>query len=349
VIAVKELLVVLDRRESTVRLDGRALRVEHADGWERIPLGLVGLVVVHGSPSVSCDVWRALAERGVPAVMLPSRGTGAAAWAGAGLSTSIQVRRRQHRAASDPAQRLAVAREIVLAKLSAQRAVAQGLGSGTIPVAFDTGETAGLTATLDKQLAAVRTAPDPVTLMGAEGAAASAWYDWLCKHLPARWRFSGRNRRPPRDPVNALLSLTYTLAMTEARYQLEAAGLDPALGFLHGVVPGRDSLMLDVVEPLRPGVDAFVLGLLEKVVEPRDFHYSQRDGCRLNKAARGTYYQAWAAYRREWPDLEAPTASAGDQEEASAYAGTLSGAAWRVVQSLRRLLPDLAEEPPTDG
>lgn len=343
-----ELMLVLDRRDSSVRLEGRAVRVDTPEGFERVPLGLLGLVVVHGSPAVSCDVWRALAERNVPAVLLPGRGKGPAAWTGAGLSTSVQVRRRQHRAASEPGTRLKLAREVVRLKLAAQRTLAGRLNAD--PAAFlvtaSVASPERVLSALDQQLAAVNACPSIPALMGVEGAAASAWYTWLAEWVPAHWRFKGRNRRPPRDPLNGLLSLGYTLAMGEARHVIETTGMDPALGFLHGVVPGRDSLMLDVVEPLRPAVDAFSLGLLDDLLSPQDFHYSNQDGCRLNKDARGLFYRAWAGQRLSWPNLMVDGAndqmpSDGDQPPDDQ---TPASASRRVLHRLRTMLPPLPEE-----
>lgn len=291
-----ELLLLLDRRELLVSLEGRALRVERPDaGPQRVPLGAVGLVVVQGAPVVACDVWRALAERGIPAVLVAGRGTETAVWLGPGLSNSIDLRRRQHRA--DTALGLVIARRLVALKIHSQRRLVAGLSGGP----FRPAGVVELVQTLTRRLDDVEQAADVAALMGLEGAAAAAWYGWLAQHLPAHWQFSGRNRRPPRDPVNALLSLGYTLVGAEVATAVQEVGLDPALGFLHGVMPGRESLVLDVLEPLRAGVDAVVLGLLDEVLLPGHFSDSAGEGCRLNKDGRGLFYTRWAEARLRWP------------------------------------------------
>jgi CRISPR-associated protein Cas1 len=295
-----DLLLILDRRDTLVRLEGRALRVEQPDGvLQRVPLGMLGMVVVHGAPAVTCDVWRELSERGIPAVLAPTRGRGDVAWLGSGLSNTIQLRRQQHQRAGDPAVVLAIARQLIGMKLRHQRRLATRVASWeAIPAAPPLDE---LLAAFDGKLAGLAGAADVPAVMGFEGAAAAAWYGWLATVLPGAWGFAGRNRRPPRDPVNALLSLGYTLLGGEMLGAVQAAGLDPALGFLHGVVPGRESLVLDLIEPLRPGVDAFVLGLLDRTLTPQHFTNQAEQGCRLNKDGRGLFYQAWAGARWRWP------------------------------------------------
>ncbi len=136
--------------------------------------------------------------------------------------------------------------------------------------------------------------------MGLEGSAAAAWYDHLKTHLPDTWNFTGRNRRPPRDPLNALLSLSYTLVANELRRAVHAHGLDPALGFLHQPYPGRESLVLDLLEPLRASADAFALHCLQQLT-PEQFSYDPQQGCRLNQEGRAHYYGEWASSRLHWP------------------------------------------------
>lgn len=295
-----DLLLVIDHRETTVRMDGRALRIARPDSPpEHVPLGLLGLVVIHGSPLVGCEVWRELAERNIPAVVQPARGRGPSALIGAALGNTIALRIAQHRAAADPYLAVTIARRLVAAKIDAHGQVRARLSAATGP---GQAPPPANPDTLDL-------AQSNATLMGVEGAAAAAWFDWLAAWLtdrqPGNWRFTGRNRRPPRDPVNALLSLGYTLLGGEVLRAVQEQGLDPALGYLHGVVPGRESLVLDLMEPLRPSVDLVIIGLLDSVLHPTDFTYSTRDGCRLNKAGRARFYREWAMTRGDWPDLEA--------------------------------------------
>ena len=137
-------------------------------------------------------------------------------------------------------------------------------------------------------------------MMGIEGQVSRAWFQGLAACLPAEWQFAGRNRRPPRDPLNALLSLGYTLALADIRQMILVEGMDPAFGFLHQPYPGRDSLALDLLEIFRGAVDVFALKMMD-VLEPGQFYYHQEQGCRLTKESRPIFYQEWADYRRGWP------------------------------------------------
>ena len=298
------LLLVVDHRETQLTLDGGALRVATPGVKPRhLPLGLLGLVVVHGRALVGCDVWRALAERQIPAVLQPGRGQGACAWMGAALGASGALRTAQHRAAERADLSLAISRRLVAAKIAAQARAAEQLA---LTRESDHARSARQLP-LDAALARIGQANDTAELMGIEGAAAAAWFRWLAAWLPPVWGFQGRNRRPPRDPVNALLSLGYTLLGGDMLAAVQQQGLDPARGLLHELVPGRESLVLDLIEPLRPSVDRVVLGMLDQVLEPQDFTLSPVDGCRLSKEARGRFYQAWAHARQDWPDLQAPS------------------------------------------
>ena len=289
-----DFLLVLDRRDLLVRPEGKSLRIERPNQpVQRVPLASLGLLVVYGAPVVSCDVWRLLAQRSIPAVLLPLRGAGPVVWMGNGLSNTIQVRCLQHQQGAQSSSAVTIARDILHLKISLQLRLVQGLGAAL--------EADLLQASLSEKQTALASMDTIEALMGVEGSAAAAWYGWLAKSLPAHWRFGGRNRRPPLDPLNALLSLGYTLVGAEMQSVVQEAGLDPALGFLHGVVPGRASLVLDLIEPLRPGVDAFALALLDETLRPEHFQMSSKLGCRLDKSARGLFFAAWGRARWNWP------------------------------------------------
>jgi len=288
---MKELVLLVDRRDATLGLEGGSLYVRRpGEPPEFVPLGLLGLVIVHGNPQVEVRALRALGERNIPAVLLPVRGRGEGVWIGQGLGASIAVRIAQHRAFHD-SRRIEIAAELVRSKLEAQAALARQRGLEEASERILSG------------LPGLAGASGLSGIMGIEGAAASAWWGVLSKILPAEWEFKGRNRRPPRDPVNALLSLGYTLLAAEMASAIRQFGLDPALGFLHDPVPGRETLTLDLMEPLRAAVDAWVLGLIDGgVLHPGQFQNNPADGCRLSKEARGHFYAAWADARMEWPD-----------------------------------------------
>lgn len=294
---MKELILLIDRRDARVTLEGGSICVRRPDHKPRfVPLGLLGQLIVSGNPEVETRVWRALGERNIPAVLLPVRGKGQGVWFGNGLGSSIAVRVAQHRAWNGSLG-VEIARELVKDKVESYIVLGRER------------EMPETVARMEECIGRLPEARSQVELMGVEGAAASAWWEGLARAMDERWEFRGRNRRPPRDPVNALLSLGYTLLASEVTGAIHATGLDPALGFLHGVVPGRDSLVLDLMEPLRAGVDAWVLSLIEKgEITPRQFTRSEADGCRLSSEGRRSFYEAWAEVRAEWWEPGEPPA-----------------------------------------
>jgi CRISPR-associated protein Cas1 len=133
------------------------------------------------------------------------------------------------------------------------------------------------------------------TLRGIEGTAAARYFPLLGPTLPPGFEFDGRSRRPPRDPINALLSFGYVLAGNEIQAILDAMGFDPYLGFFHQVDYGRPSLALDLLEEFRaPLVDAFSLGLLNlRILGPDDFRSTLEGGVLLRRESMKRYFPAY--------------------------------------------------------
>jgi len=287
---MSDITLVLDHKKLVATTESQLIRIDQP-GFEpqKIPLKMIGRVIVAGAPMVACSVWRALAQHNIPTVILPARGQGAAAFLGTVIPTSVERRLVQYRAVTDDKLCLAVAQWLLTEKLKGQEANLAVMARRNLK--------------LDDDIERIRTSRRKLredcrseSLMGHEGAAASQYYKALAKVLPARWKFKGRNRRPPRDPVNGLLSLSYVLCAAEVRQILFKKGLDPALGFLHALHQRRDNLVLDILEPLRPKTDMFVFGLLDNPLNLNHFSTNTKDGCRLRKNGRKWYYAAWS----EW-------------------------------------------------
>jgi CRISPR-associated protein Cas1 len=294
------MICVIDRRACTLRHETGVLAI-HCDGEpvRRAPIGQLDLVVVYGNPLAETAVWRALADAGVPTVMLPVRGTGGAAVLGNGLATQLPLRRMQHRLAERPGAALALTRWPVRAKLAGYDLPLAALRERH---GADPQRCTAFIERRDRALAALEDAAGADIVRGIEGQVANAWFGLLAATLVPAWGFTGRNRRPPRDPVNALLSLGYTLAGAEVYRGVCAAGLDPSLGFLHQPFPGREAMALDLLEVFRGGVDELVLRWIDPAgADQADFYYRDGQGCRLSKAARPRFYGIWAARRAEWP------------------------------------------------
>jgi CRISPR-associated protein Cas1 len=278
-------------------------------------------VVIYGNPLVETTVWRVLSEAGVPVIILPDRKKPAAVL-GSGLAVRLPLRRLQHQLAANSATRLEAAKWFVQSKLrgytlSLQSVVDLYPEAASVCVGFT-----------ERIQSAGRQGEDADTLhalLGAEGHVAQAWFTLLAQCLPEKLSFTGRNRRPPRDPVNCLLSLGYTLLLSEVRQAVLRAGFDPSLGFLHQDYPGRESLALDFVELFRSGVDHFVLNwLYNTTLDKASFYYRKDEGCRLSKATRPLFFTAWAEYREQWPRPEQSREEEKDKEREESELNTAS-------------------------
>lgn len=164
-------------------------------------------------------------------------------------------------------------------------------------------------------------------LRGVEGSAAGRYFRSLGTLVPPGLSFDGRNRRPPRDPVNALLSFGYVLVGSELQSLLDGIGFDPYIGFYHRLDYGRPSLALDLLEEFRPAlVDRFTVGLLNLgVLGLDDFQRSPEGGLFLSQDGKRRYF---AAYEKE---LNAPLAIDG---EALSYRKLFRRQAERLARTL---------------
>jgi len=279
------LVCVVDRRGSSLEYAAGVLTVRSPENplW-RVGVSQLSLLIVHGRVIADTTVWRGLADAGVGVALTGGRHGDDVAWLAAGLSTTGALRQRQHLAHADPARRVNIARWVFEEKIEAMRSeIEQGWlsNSDRLRHAFSRAE------------ATVNLARDIASLSGVEGALAADWFAALASSVEARWSFHGRNRRPPRDPLNALLSYGYAFACADALAAVQRLGFDPAIGFLHDIYPGRYSLPLDAMECLRPCVDRVAVKLLESELTPENFSDDPIKGCRLDKTARLALIRGW--------------------------------------------------------
>lgn len=142
------------------------------------------------------------------------------------------------------------------------------------------------------------------SLRGLEGKAQQAWFAAFQYLIPASLGFTGRKRRPPPDPVNALLSLTYTQLYLLAWEVCLMVGLDPAMGLFHENVANRQSLACDLMEPLRPVVEVWVMQLFnQQQFRPRDFAMADESRCQLSASALKRYQLLFELQRQVWKRL----------------------------------------------
>lgn len=220
------------------------------------------------------------------------------------VSGNILLRLAQHRVAEDPAASLRLARATVAGKLrNSRQLLLRGARETTDP-----GEREALAQAarhLGSRINNLLLATDGNTLRGYEGDAASIYFGAMPLLIKPQLRrdfpFDGRNRRPPRDGVNALLSFLYALVLADCRAALESVGLDPQLGFLHAVRPGRPALALDLLEEFRaPLADRLAITLINRgQIRQGDFDASEGGAVLLNDAGRKSVITAYQTRKQD--------------------------------------------------
>ncbi|MEO8057954.1 MAG: type I-C CRISPR-associated endonuclease Cas1c [Burkholderiales bacterium] len=253
--------------ESYLRLDNDTLRLQVEDETRlRVPLHHLQSVVCFGHVNLSAPLMHRLAEAGIALVLLDANGRFKARLEGP-VAGNVLLRQAQHRAVESPAFVLEAARALVAGKIKNQRHV---LLRGAREAKQPEDEALLTRAALDlaASLRALPEAPTLDTLRGVEGEAARTYFEAINRlvrpDLRSTFVMNGRSRRPPRDRMNALMSFLYAMWMNDCRSAIEAAGLDPQLGFLHAVRPGRAALALDLVEEFRPLADRLALTLINR-------------------------------------------------------------------------------------
>ncbi|MFO0695986.1 MAG: CRISPR-associated endonuclease Cas1 [Polyangiales bacterium] len=262
--------VYVTRAGATLRREGERLRVVSKDSpASDVSVHDLAQLVLMGNITVTPAALDLLVERGVDTVWLSGTGRYRGRIIG-GPSRQVALRLAQFRALEDDVTRKRLARSFVRGKVRNQRTL-------LLQHARRHGESPAMEAARASMRLALTRLDDMEDLdaiRGLEGRCAVAYFAAFGDLLRTdELRFDGRNRRPPLDPVNALLSLGYTLVTSQVEAALGRVGLDPYLGALHAPLNGRPSLACDLVEELRaPLVDAFVVASINRrAFRPEDF------------------------------------------------------------------------------
>lgn len=262
------------------------------DELGRVPIHTLGGIVCIGRVMMSPPLMGYCAEEGVSISFLAEHGRFLARVEGP-VSGNVLLRREQYRRTDDAKATADITRSIVIGKTLNQRAVIRrALRDHRDKLAEN--ET-GLLEKAQKRLThSARKAENTLdvdSLRGLEGDAARVYFglfDHLILVKKKIFLFTGRNRRPPLDPVNALLSFIYSLLLHDVRSAIESVGLDPAVGYLHRERPGRPSLALDLMEEFRPFfADRLALSLINRnQLGKKDFRHIENGAVLLDEEGR---------------------------------------------------------------
>ncbi|NLF01143.1 MAG: type I-C CRISPR-associated endonuclease Cas1 [Anaerolineales bacterium] len=285
-----------------VQTQGTVLRLESdtvratlkGEPVARVPLARLSGIVVFGNVTVSPFLIHRCAQDGRMLAWFTLSGRFRARLQGP-VGGNVLLRRAQHGALDDPGSTLHIARQMVAAKLQNCRQVLLRAARE----AEDGEDEQPLRSVAERQASLLESLPrleDLNQLRGAEGEAARAYFSafpHMIRSSREAYGMEGRNRRPPRDPINALLSFLYALLRGDCEGALEGVGLDPQVGYLHALRSGRPALALDLMEELRPILaDRVALTLVNRQqVKPEDFEAT--GGVRLSDGARRTVLTAY--------------------------------------------------------
>jgi CRISP-associated protein Cas1 len=281
-----EVLIVQKGGSQVGQRGGEFVVTVQGDVVRKLPLHQVRAIYLYGAVQLTAQAAESCLEHGIDVAYFSASGRFLGLLRG--LPTSgVDARLGQAQLFGEPFFRVKLARECIRAKISNQRTML--MRNGDVP------------DRVLRLLADARDATDDARdldeLMGMEGAAANLYFEQFASMLKGvEWKFDfqGRNRRPPRDPVNAMLSLGYSVLAKELAGVCHAVGLDPFLGFLHQPRYGRPALALDLMEEFRPLVaDSVAISLVNRgEIDPGDF-IRAASGTFLNEQGRRRFWEAW--------------------------------------------------------
>lgn len=260
---------------SYLSLDGENVVIYDGDTERgRLPLHNLEGIVSFGYRGTSPALMGACADHGISLCYLTSQGKFLARVSGK-VRGNVILREQQYESSKDEMMSLEIARNCIMGKVYNARWVLER-ALRDHPMQIDVERVKTASAQLKDRLGWIRNSQTKDQLRGYEGEAASIYFgvfDELILQQKKDFTFSGRNKRPPLDNMNAMLSFVYTLLTNSITSALECVGLDPCVGYLHSERPGRASLSLDLVEELRAVMaDRFVLSLVnKKIVNGKNF------------------------------------------------------------------------------
>jgi CRISP-associated protein Cas1 len=272
------------------------------DTKRRFPFHNLDGIVCLGNIRLSPYLIGACGERGITISYLTEHGKYLGRFTGS-VSGNVLLRRQQYRFADDDQRRVAIARNIVLGKLGNSNTVLKRFLRDN-PNREKKGEIESVIYQIKHTMGRVQSCNSLEAIRGSEGEAASQYFsvfNQLIIQQKDDFIFKGRNRRPPLDPVNSLLSFIYTLIHHDLTSACETVGLDPAVGYLHVDRPGRNSLALDLMEEFRAFLaDRIVLSLINrKQVNAKDFTFHSSGAVTLSEKAKKALLETYQKRKQE--------------------------------------------------
>lgn len=268
----------------------------------RLPLHNLSGIVTFGYTGASPALMYACAEHGISLSFMSRHGKFMARVTGE-VKGNVTLRKEQYRISDDSRRSLGIAKNFIIGKIYNSKWIIER-AIRDYPMRLETEKLKLKSVYLSEAIQRIRCAEDDASLRGIEGEAASVYYsvfDDLILQQKDDFKFISRNRRPPLDNVNAMLSFAYSLTAGMCASALEAVGLDPYVGFLHKDRPGRVSLALDLMEEYRAVMaDRFVITLINKRIISSDGFLKKENGAvYMDDDTRKIFLSSWQAKKQE--------------------------------------------------
>ena len=265
----------------------------------RIPSINIEGIVTFGYMGASPGLMKLCADNGISLVFLTPNGKFISRVQGP-TKGNVLLRKAQYQCADDPSWLLNVAKLMIAGKIQNYRNILKR----HIRNYGDNDDIEKAITTLEEAKRKALLTENRESLMGYEGLASNSYFAALPNLIRQQqddFQFHGRNRRPPKDAVNCMLSFAYTLITNEMTAALESVGLDPYVGFLHTMRPGRTSLALDMIEEFRAYLgDRFVLSLINtRQITIKDFLPQGENGIIMTDSGKKTFITAWQTRKKE--------------------------------------------------
>lgn len=289
--------------ETYLALDGENVVVLLGEEEKlRLPLHTLESIAYFGYKGTSPALMGACAERGIRLSYFSANGRFLAA-ASANENGNVLLRKLQYRLSDDPTESAKIARSFILAKVYNSRWILERV-TRDHPQRVDVPSIKESCRALAEQMKAIAVCDDLEVLRGLEGSASERYFSHLDQMVlidDARFRFENRNRRPPTDRINAMLSFLYALLSNTCASALQQAGLDPYVGFLHRDRPGRISLALDLMEEFRElFCDRLAVTMINtRTISAKDFDCKENGAVYLNDSGRKAVINAWQSRKQE--------------------------------------------------
>ncbi len=298
--------IYIDKRDCQIKLDGETLAFYSREGREgAAPVHPVKRIIVIGKNMIDTAVVHRMAKKGGTILFLSGKRLHFRGILYGRLHNNGMLRVKQYEMSLNKDFLTEYSKDLINKKINGQLMLLNKFAEIKPQIRIHLNRAIEI---LEGILQEIQNRANTIDILrGFEGSASNAYFSAYCRMFPDSLGFRGRNKRPPKDPVNAMLSLCYTLIYYEISTEIYIVGLDPTIGFYHQFEYGRDSLSCDIEEPFRPMVDEFVWHLFkERIFSARDFN-EQKNGVFMKKKARARFYpiyEKWAQDMRKKIEIE---------------------------------------------